>query len=1451
MRTASIRCPELDLLPCEGIRAAALPARAQDSGLKILHGPNMRVRGQKNVYYIDLGKGVCCGYIETSITREPHESRVVYECRYQQVESIAVLNDDGAPLSVDFACRAGSCGTVQILCGSEATGAVAGENKKSSAEPALDAATDGQPAAEATEPPKEEADPQPSSGFAIELPGSFSEEKFVLRVAFRATADNPDLRWYRPVDAGDRHREVVGFGACPFDAPGGASALAPYIGVATQFELIYVVPNKEDVRVASSGALYAIKEEDQNIVHSYRVFAHPAHLVFSVGTYEQTDIFADSDARRILSPAGTEDLADVQSDLQGTVRCIESFTRTDALRALTVVFTMVDFSVVRSAPDVIILGAARIPGPTAVEPAYDFKQTLCDALSYNVYGFLRWDAFDSWIKHGLAGYLSDHAYRSILGMNEFLSNYKQDRDYVLDNDVYEPPLFYTQRPAVDYQSRFFRTKSKLVFHCLEAQLSLAFLQKISDEVVGAKKQGASSLGSSVAQGSASPGQPTLFTPQFIKIIKDATGKDMSLFFDMYVFCPGLLRVKLALQINRKKNTVRVTPSVLPTSRLQGCNTHYSGAILLKTSEIEGAFDHDASLDAETTFFYHTRAKKKKKEDEEEVMPLLFVRADPKREYLFDIAVEQPDYMHMEQLSEKNVLGQLEAIDALRGKPTVLSCEALERVLDNTHVFYKVRVKILYVLREVAIEGYNGLQRLIQYFVRTRCVPNSTVIKANEFGLVNYFVQKHLVRAIASFAAPPGSVFAGRSSAGEGLGMAAGSAGSGIDQLLKGGTAKERYGATGAAAALPKLVQDCRMVVAFLTNILKFNDNSLSTFDDSWYLATVINCLSSQMVLLHQCGALEPRALEDCLSEMERFRILDMLFPSSNNIISQSCLISLLRLAYNGLITLDKGILLSLCGYPNHPSIRLVAIEGLLILYEDAALDVLGSIQTDTVYFQLRVFELIARLLSMDLCSFYRAKDSAAGSATLGEVRMRLDSFRELHACHPPMRHLLGNILQFLEGHGISIAAFKESVVSNFSLAEEEGIRRTMLHITRTHRAVRVVGFDELRLGLLSQLGRIRLPRCARIVIKLQNKSSPQIRLPYSSYVTKNINATVFRFKVSTKPIQYRRADIPTLLISKIRGHHSVSYVEEFLKSAKLVGFFDWQPATLGSIQEALLVRPSCTMAPPVPAVYLHPHSEQAAVLRSLNDPNSLSQVYRRIEKALVYALSYTEFKSKIYYAAKVIFNLLERTAFQHAYIEAAVIPMSDQLRAECYALVDSLIADGRFVAFVEPVNCAELKTYPDIVRFPVSLSEVRANLSFYCSYNSFILELDRVHQNCLNFNNVASDIAKAAIALRGLVDAFKGRIVSAQNELELVDSYKVLESIISSVDDAGCFSGLLASLKSLRAWGDIDNELLEIKRKYSRNASDAKAYLGGIKEIRRQIRYWFSVDSGRVLGVCE
>lgn len=1409
----------------------------------------MKIRAQKNVYYVDLNKNLYRGYLETQVARASSERILEYCSRHHVIDEVAVLGSDVC-LSIEYVKRPVSSTASKAEC--RAATDLDDQSLRNSDGTIIDNDC--------------------VDSFLIKFPEDFTNTSFTLRIVFHPTPKNPDIHWYIPVGPKDKQKEIVAFGASTYSHEHSSSSTVPYVDAVVNYELIYIVPNTEDVRVVSSGTFHAIREEDKNIIYSYKATAHASRLVFAIGTYDQTDIFGDGDPRRVLVPANWSDLSDIQGDLQCIIRFIEGFVKTETLGSVSVLFTMIETQIV-SYSDVIVCNASFLSGSTDIEPAYRLKRLLCNALSSCIFGLFEWSPLDSWVPAGLIGYVSDHAIRALLGSNEFLWAYKTDKDYVLSNDVLEPPLFYTARKPIAVHSRFFQTKSRLVFHCLEAQLSVAFLQKIADEVIATKSQEGVHIRHSTSSDDpnrqTAPAGPTAasrgcFTATLMKIVKETTGKDMRPFFDTYVFAPGLLRIRLTLQIHRKKNMVKVVMNQTPTSLLKGCNKRYSGALLLKAIEAEGSFDHDVVVDGENTFFYHTRAKKKRREEEEEAMPLLFVRADPKRECLFDIVVEQPDYMHVEQLLERNVVGQLEAIDSLVSKPTIPTCEALERVLDSNHVFYRIRARLCHVLRSIEIEGYNGLQRLIQYFVRTRCVPNSTVIKGNEFGLISYFIQKHLVKAIA--------------------------------QDLSNTSA-----------------DDLKLVVAFLENILKFNDNSLSSFDDAWYLATVINCLSRTVVrLCRSNNTAVGGILSHCLDEIERLRILDTVFPSNGNVITRACLISLVRFSHNGLVLLRKDTLVSLSLYPNITSIRLVAIEGLFVLFQDSFCDVLGSVLSDSSCFIYEVLKIILRILKIfsknmdgsgrpvELGSKEREsvcrRSEPAGSDFVSTLRGDralglLRTIFRLHCRNIFIRDCLEDVLLFAEGRYVRNGEFSALVIAGFNNAKEETVRNVVLETAGRARTIRLSSLNTLRERLLSAEGIVRLPRSKRQVpctASIAPHTPCRVRLPVTHFVPKNIDGVIFKLKIPQRRIVYRKADVPALLISKVREHHAASYLDDFIRRVRPTNFFEWVPLPFKRIQEQCVALERSSrekgQGHGVPS-YLCPEEDKNRMVDGENTNNlssyTLSNVYWVIERSLIYVLSYASFKGKMYFAAKVIFNLIERLVFAHAFIQPSVVPMSVEMRACCDAFLEVLIAEPGFAPFVPPVDHSELRNYLDIVRVPACLSDVRARMDTFLSYDAFIIAVDRIYRNCLSFNNAESDIASAARRLRATVDAFKIQIlrrIVAENtreghrvvedangvdvcnfdrkntenlSVELRDSYLVLETIISSVNEEGHFSELIADLRNMGSWGDLETALTGIRRRYSRYSVNGKACMNGVKEIKRLITAWFSVENGRVLCICD
>lgn len=1400
----------------------------------------MKVTHQKNVYYLDLNKNLYRGYVETFIQRETHERAVVYKSSHLEIDEVTILQT-----------------TEQVSF--EYFNSKASSRSKGRKEP--DKKEDKElDRKENREFEKKDDQKEIEEGFTrifaervskcydsikIKIPDGFQDTSFTIRIRFRPTVDSTSILWYKPVSAKDKHKEVVAS-----NARADSSSVAPYIDTISTFELYYIIPNTEEVKVVSSGTFESIKEENKTIIYLYSTFSHPKYLIFAAGTYDQADIFSDNDKRKMFVPFSMpKDNSEVQGDLQALIKYIEGFTRTQELATCNVVFSLIDVGNL-IARNMIVLKYSYLPSPRDIEMAYLLKRVLSEALCQQVYHFLNWSIYDAWIYIGFAGFLADYAVRYLLGNNEFLGTYFMDRQFVTQGDVHEPPLFYTLRRKSDIYTEFFVKKSRLVFHAMETNLSFAFLQKISDEIIDIRKPEADV-----------EDLKRCFTPHFIKIVKDATGKDLKPFFDFYVFRPGVMRTRLQFQINKKKNSVRVTALHTPTSQLPGANKRLLNNIEIKSIELEGNFDHTVSVGCENIFFYHTRTKKKKREDEEETMPLLYLRVDPRRLEIFDYVVEQPDYMHIEQLQDKSVIGQLEAIESLREKPTLASCEALERLVDNAHAFYRVRIKAVYALRSIKMEEYDGLQRMIQYFIRMRCVPNSTILKSNEFGLVSYFIQKHLVKSIA--------------------------------QLEIG----------------PDAISDTRIILAFLENILNFNDNSLSQFEDSWYISTVINLVSIHScflmcyktpafeserlihymnsaddngynstynvgsnninthiimnentyfqgdIIAHKDGMTDDKPVFDtklndgrvmnnkmcdrrthsqilaaCIDRLERFRVSDMVFPSNNNVITKTCILSYVRLAFYNKISLHRPTLECLAKYPNLYSIRLVAIEGLLLLYSDALPFVLSMAQTEIPFIIESILNIILRIILLDLRVHFLDTDEYDISLTeklkegLSRSSETLVKIYERCSTYVRITEFIVKLFAVSEGKHLSQAEYGVQVLERYDHVREECNRAVILQIPSTSKRVRISNMENLTILAFEETHILRLPRIRNYrpkSIREPPLKSLKIRLKPEKFHVKHTSDTIIRLKTKVKMSD---SDVGVVLATRYRENPGCEKVDECISKSTNTEFFEWKALISGRITDLARGGAGCV------------------------------KIYNEIERALVFALSYNFIVSKTYQAAKSLYAYIEYIFFNNAPIRESVTPMTDEMREKCTDLLEELIRKDEYAVFRGPVDQVELKNYADIVRIPICFEEIQSGLLRYRSLEAFMFSLHRVWINCMRYNDCRSFIVETAKRLKEEIETFTngfnlGTASSTNNGIQTVNSLQIIKEMIDRNNPENLLDTI--EVNSLRSWGELDSEMSTLKKKYSRSSHNGKLIVSALKSIRDQLWDWFLFDGVRVGVICE
>lgn len=1024
----------------------------------------MKVLRQKNVYFIDLSKDIYRGFVETSVLRSKGEDVAVYKASGLEILKVEVLT---AGTSVDARYEV-----------EDITGVIDKYEESFGVDMWREICTDNM--------------------VRVRIPEDVEDETLTIRIVYRSREDNDGVGFYRATSGRDKHREVIGTNRV-FDS----SSIFPALATEhkNEWELVYVLPNTEEAKIVSPGVFRSMREEENVTLYSYYVDqAHSGHLNFCVGTFEGYEITTGDDKRMVYVPKGLESHKECGrefcGDMENVIRYSEYFLQREyPFKTLSIAFVFGDGDRVYG-QNTAFVSIGDMTSTNDIEPMFMMKMTAADIVSSQIFYFYFsvFDGTDFWIFEGMKGYFEDYCVRYFLGNNEFLYRLKKDRDYVVGQDVTEYALYDRRRTWVSQRSRFFRTKAKVFFHVLEGNLSRAFMEKISNYAVKRREE----VGEN-------------YSGEFIRLVRDVTGKDLRPLFETYVFRPGTVEVRLSFVINKKNNKVDFRVRQSPTSILGNANRVVHGPITVRAHEMEGVFEHVFAGDQENSFYYHPRTKKKKKsEDEEEMMPLLWMRADPKGEHLAKMVVEQPDYMFIEQLLDKNVTGQMEALESLSIKPSTQVCEIFERVLENSHMFYKIRIEVLYILSRIVIGTYYGFQRLIQYFIKKYCVQTSTVVKPNDFLFIPYFIQKHVVKAL-SVTDP---------------------------YMFKSYSGRE--------------VGSASIVCAFIMNILRFNDNSLNSYSDSWYLASVIEDLSfpvssmnysrlywgsdgrrhempgdenqgggdeiSELFRSSEVGkrfdgggasevgdessskvdfcksddvGLENKGEEHgdedrmdgvsgstchrerveansntnysemSINEIERFRILDMVFPSHRNLVTSSCIYALGRLSLFGKANIRRETLAQLCEYPNFSGVRAAALEVLAVLFyrDGGVLDfVLRKIRTETFATKHRMLGLLGELCS---CSRFEVKEA------LKKRRKELFSLLRSNQGNIVIKEKISDLIYFIEDRDLALEEYHKAVAS----AHEDTLS------TDTYRAFNILNEDvrkEVQLTVrLSNIGLLK------------------------------------------------------------------------------------------------------------------------------------------------------------------------------------------------------------------------------------------------------------------------------------------------------------------------------------------------------------------------------------------
>ncbi|TIB11129.1 hypothetical protein E3P92_02992 [Wallemia ichthyophaga] len=623
---------------------------------------------------------------------------------------------------------------------------------------------------------------------------------------------------------------------------------------------------------------------------------------------------------------------------------------------------------------VVIMSLDLLHPASAIEQTLDTRHKISHALATQWSGInimpRSWS--DMWLVQGLASYIANLFLKKSMGNNEYFFRMKKDMDRLAMNDTGQlPPLSVPNalEPPNDNDAPFLLLKAPLVLHILDRKLSKS-----------GTAHGLSRVLPKIFLGALS-GDVIISTNGFLRTCRKVAGVDLRTFADQWIFGSGTPRFMIGANFNRKKMCVEMTvkqesPAYdahtpdTPEIHFNRPTQVFEGQMTVRIHEADGTpYEHVLDIKEPNKRFdvpFNTKYKRVRRntkryqarqaaaaaaaqgdeeaaeaigmidlgfqlndweqeserdrwkvedwtEDDEAAMSQAtyeWIRVDADFEWISMITFEQPDFMWVSQLQrDRDVVAQLEAVHALKSIPSKLVSTQLTRTVLVTNYFFRIRMEAAMVLHTCATPelDYVGMFHLFKIFQSRFCYPPPQEIMdpfgfkciplANNFDdLSEYFVRKAVIVSLTSIR----------------------------DQTSR----------------------SMLNIREFLVDQLKYNDNSTNRYSDSYYLSGIINCLAIALVptVQHEASVLQqdedpdaddhpfgPLIRRAAVEEVERYRTMDRLVPSYQNVISVATLEFNVKLMIAGILPYNAPLFIPYTREGNYPPLRIVAFDCLMLL----------------------------------------------------------------------------------------------------------------------------------------------------------------------------------------------------------------------------------------------------------------------------------------------------------------------------------------------------------------------------------------------------------------------------------------------------------------------------------------------------------------------------------------
>eukprot|EP00210_Caulerpa_lentillifera_P009509 g9068.t1 len=490
---------------------------------------------------------------------------------------------------------------------------------------------------------------------------------------------------------------------------------------------------------------------------------------------------------------------------------------------------------------------------------------------------------DDWLLEGIVGWLERKLISRIIGMNEL--RYRRAKEQRLLSEADDgtlPPLYPRDGVACLHGTEWihcnelFRWKSTAVMTMIEHRVSLEAFKRVIERLLACAVD-------AIKAGSPSS-KRLISTRSFLKEVGQAGGikREIQAIAERWVYGRGCPTISTEVDFDPKSFSLLLKMRQILTPQ---CEKATSKAVMMSkdgsiglvkvevsesTSIASYTVQLGASAEREARFKLHGRPRKRRRTEAvtttftEKSNPVKWVRVNSNNALLANVQTKQTEEMWSTMLEEaRDVLAESEAIHGLLSLDSgALSiCRTLEAFIKS-NAYCRVRMEAILALAKLTgrENSYEGLHFLVQFY-RSRCFDLETSLpKANCFvDLAEYLIDQTVAVAL--------------------------------------GGMRDEDGFTP------------REAVEVILNVLEYNDNEGNEFDDSDWLASWF--LGLQKVVVKDSEEWKP-----IFKVLERYLNRDKLFPSRNEILTQSCLTTLSAASLHQSVSPRLKILHSVAEYVN-------------------------------------------------------------------------------------------------------------------------------------------------------------------------------------------------------------------------------------------------------------------------------------------------------------------------------------------------------------------------------------------------------------------------------------------------------------------------------------------------------------------------------------------------------